>query len=201
MPPIYSPVDFPKTAMMTRAAVWIGVGLLGVAAASALMAAAPERLRPIVIMPVLFGALTAFGMRKLAHELHLRTSLLHAAFVALLVIAGLVNVARLSFNQLAAAARRNVADDPQQLLGLRLLEADRASGREARKSYQLARLRLAPQFEDYLTGRLLGFGWMPGVWPAIIWGGELLLSGGIAMAVMRGRPAAAPAPGNSQETA
>lgn len=170
---------------MMRVLVWLAVGVLGVASASALIAAGPERLRPILLMPAAFGALTGYGLRRLAMELRLNRRLLPAILAGLLTIGGLMNVARLSFDQLAAAARRNVAEDPRQLLGLRLLESDLASGgAEARKRYQLARLRLSPAFDDYLTGRLLGFAWLPSPWPAAVWGAELLLAAMLAIRIV-----------------
>lgn len=176
---------------MHRIPLWIVIGAVGVAAASALMAQAPERLRPIVIMPVLFGALTGFALGALAVEWRLPRSKWLAVIVALLAVGGLVNVARLSFDRLAAAARRNVQEDPQQLIGLQLLEQDLKAGAAGARQYELSRLRLRPRFEDYLMGRLLGVGWYPRPWPSVIWGAELLAAAGVAGWVMHRKQRAA----------
>lgn len=164
---------------MSRILLWIVIGAAGVAAASALIAQGPERLRPIVLMPVLFGAATGFALGSLAAEWRLPRSKWLAVVAALLAVAGLVNVARLSFDKLAAAARRNVQEDPQQLIGLQLLQQD-LEGDAGTRPYELSRLRLRPQFQDYLMGRLLGIGWQPRPWPAVIWGIELLIAAGLA---------------------
>jgi cytochrome c biogenesis protein CcdA len=169
---------------MPRVIAWIVIGAVGVAAASALIAQAPERLRPIVIMPVLFGALTGFALGALATEWRLPRSKWLAVLAALLAVGGLINVARLSFDRLAAAARRNVQEDPQQLIGLQLLEQDLEGGTAGARQYELSRLRLKPRFGDYLMGRLLGVGWCPRPWPSVVWGAESLAAGGVAGWIM-----------------
>ena len=165
---------------MSRILLWIVIGAVGVAAVSALIAQAPERLRPILLMPVLFGAATGFALGALAAEWKLPRSGRLALVAALLAVGGLVNVARISFDRLAAAARRNVQEDPQQLIGLQLLQQDFEGNTPGSRQYELSRLRLRPQFEDYLMGRLLGIGWQPRPWPAVIWGTELLIAAGLA---------------------
>lgn len=174
------------------------IGVLGVAAVSAMIGHAPERLRPLVIMPALFGLLTGWGMRTVSQELGLRRSWWRAAATGLLAVAGLVNVSWLSFDRLADTARSNVKEDSQQLIGLQLLRSDADASPER---LERLRMQLSPSFADYLMGRLLGVAWLPRPWPAVIWGTELAIAAGLAIWCVRRPSGEAPVAGPTDKPA
>lgn len=167
---------------MSRAVGWFLLGLAGVAVLSGLAGHAPARVRLLLLFPIAFGLLVGAGLGLVGHNLGLRRSVPVALIVNLLAVAGLANVARIAYGELAAHARRAVEQDPQRLLALRIMESTDLTDPRDRRSYHELRTALQPTFGDYLASRLTGtFGWRPAPWPELVWGGEVLL-GGIAAA-------------------
>ncbi len=163
---------------MQRAVGWFLLGLLGVAAISGLAGHAPARVRLLLLFPLAFGLLVGSASGYLASGLELRRSVAAALISASLAVAGLVNVAWISYGELAAQARRAVQEDPQRLLALRLLESSDLRDPQNRRSYHELRASLQPTFGDYLASRLAGtFGWRPAPWPGLFWGCEVLFGG------------------------
>lgn len=173
---------------MRNVAVWLLAGAVVVAGLSALIAAAPPRFRLILLTPVGLGLASGWGLGQLADELRVRRSSATAALTVMLTLAGLAHLALAGYRQVAAAARNNVARDPQQLLALRLLESAANDDPALRRRWDEERLRLEPRFRDYLAGRLLSFGWLPAPWPAVIWGAELLSGAAAAAWIFRRSP-------------
>lgn len=160
---------------MQRAAVWLVLGLLATAALSGLAGHAPARLRLLLLFPLAFGVLTGSALALLARSLELRSRFVTSLTAALLTIGGLVNVARIAYGELAAQARREVAEDPQRLLALQVLGLPEHQDAEGRRAYHLQRMALQPTFGDYLASRLTGVvGWRPAPWPETVWGLEIL---------------------------
>jgi hypothetical protein len=163
---------------MQRAVGWFLLVLLGVAALSGLAGHAPARVRLLLLFPVAFSLLVGSVAGYLACGLELRRSVGAALVSALLSVAGLVNVARIAYGELAAQARRAVQEDPQQLLALRLLESSDMRNQRNLRSYHELRTALQPTFGDYLASRLAGAcGWRPAPWPELAWGSEVLIAG------------------------
>jgi hypothetical protein len=155
---------------------WLVIGVVGATLVSLAVAHAPAPVRKLVLFPVLFGLACGWGLGRLALEFRLRPSWAGALLAALLVTGGLVNVAVVSFRQVAAEARRSVQQDPQRLLGLPLLEDQARHDPVWAQRYREEKLKLRPGFGDYLAGRVARFGWWRDPWPAVFWGAELLLA-------------------------
>jgi hypothetical protein len=166
---------------MPRAVGWFLLGLVAVAALSGLAGHAPARVRLLLLFPIAFGLMVGAGLGLLAHHLELRRSVPASLIVALLAIAGLANVARIAYGELAAQARRAVEQGPQRLLALRILESTELGDPRDRRSYHELRTALQPKFGDYLASRLTGtFGWRPPPWPELVWASEVLIGGIVA---------------------
>ncbi len=168
---------------------WLAIGVVGAALASLAVAHAPAQIRKLVLFPVLFGLGCGWGLGRLAREFRPRPAWAGALLAALLAVGGLVNLAVLSFRQVAAEARRSVQQDPQRLLGLPLLEDQALTDPVWAQRYREEKLKLRPGFGDYLAGRVARFGWWRDPWPAVFWGAELLLAavaaGGMFVRVSR----------------
>lgn len=172
---------------MQRAAVWFVLGLLATAALSGLAGHAPARVRLLLLFPLAFGVLTGAVLSQFARALELRRPFVTALTAAIFTAAGLANVARIAYGELAAQARREVAEDPQRLLALQVLGLPEHQDPEGRRAYHLQRMALRPTFGDYFASRLIGVvGWRPTPWPEAVWGLEVL-AGSAAAAWMAWR--------------
>jgi hypothetical protein len=163
---------------MERTVGWFLLVLLAVAATSGLAGHVPARVRLLLLFPVAFGLLVGSAAGYLAAGLELRGTVRTALLSGLLTVAGLANVARIAYGELAAQARRAVKEDPQRLLALRLLEAGDLRDSRIRQRYHELRAAVRPTFGDYLASRFATmFGWESPPWPALIWGCEVLVAG------------------------
>jgi hypothetical protein len=179
---------------------WLVATTLAIWGLSALAGHLPARFRLLLLFSIGFGLLAGWGARVIADEFEVRRSGRGAAITALLTILGLANVAWAAYRQSQATARETIARDPQQLTALRILEGAMKDDPALQRRYREERARLQPDFGDYLTRRLLVFGYVAPPWPIVIWSAELL-AGSVAAAWMfrrRGRrtsdPAADPMP-------
>ncbi len=155
---------------------YLGTAVMFVAVLSMAAAYAPAAVRKIGLFSIVFGIVVGWGLGQLHRQYDLVGRTIVTIATALLIIAGLVNVAIQSHQQLRAERRNLRADNDQQRLALQLL-----AGSEGEDSATTALLRSQydPSFADYLANRFSALGEWPLRWAVLAW----LLEIGLAVAV------------------
>lgn len=160
---------------------WLVATTLAVWGFSALAGQLPARVRLLLLFAVGFGLLAGWSAGVLADEFAVQRSRRIAAITAALTMLGLANVAFAAYRHSQQSARETVARDPQQLTALRILEGAMKDDPALHVRYREERARLQPDFGDYLSRRLLVFGYVPSPWSAVIWGAEIVAGAAAAV--------------------
>jgi len=160
--------------------VWSACALLGGAGLSAIVASLPSEARKLLLFPLAFGLAVGWGVGRLATAFEIPGRWPRGVVAGVICLLGLLNVGRISYARMQAAAAENVQRDPKQLLALDLLAAQADGDAGWSRRYQEERMRLKPTFADYLAARLTQLGiWRP-PWPLGVWIGELSVGGAAA---------------------
>ena len=173
---------------------WLVATTLAVWGLSALTGQLPARVRLLLLFAIGFGLVAGWSAGVIADEFGVRRAWSKGAIAAALTILGLANVAFAAYRQSQETARETVSRDPQQLTALRVLEGAMQDDPALQRRYHEERARLQPDFGDYLTRRLLVFGYVPSPWPAVAWGAEVIAGAAAAVWMfLRRRPIDSPA--------
>lgn len=164
---------------------WLVATTLAVWGLSTLSGQLPPRIRLLLLFAIGFGLFAGWSAGVIADEFGVRRSWSKTATTAVLAVLGLANVAFAAYRQSQETARETVARDPQQLTALRVLEGAMKDDPTLQRRYQEERARLQPDFGDYLSRRLLVFGYVSSPWPAIVWGAEIIAGAAAAAGMFR----------------
>ncbi|MFG0334887.1 MAG: hypothetical protein ACF8TS_16145 [Maioricimonas sp. JB049] len=182
-----SPTDAPETAaassveragQQTARAIglWLLLGGIGVFVLSIAAGFAPAPVKRLLLFYLAFGLIAGGGLGRLAYEVGVRPSVLIVILGNLLLLAGGLNVTRVSYDRFHAHIEEQVRRDDDTMLGLRLLERTAGDDPELQARAAAERARLDPRFRDYLRHRVSPLGTWAAPWPLVFWIAELVLA-------------------------
>lgn len=156
--------------------LWLLLGSIGVFVLSVAAGFAPAPIKRLLLFYLAFGLIAGGGLGRLAQEVGLRRSLLVLVLGNVLILAGGVNVTRVSYDRFRTAVEEQVQQNPDTMLGLKLLEETAGDDPELQARVEQERARLKPQFRDYLRHRVSALGTWARPWPLVFWIVELAAS-------------------------
>lgn len=156
-----------------RFLIWMLTSLMAGTALALALAYAPPPMRRLGLTYSIYGIAGGLLIGRLAREFQVRRSVwLPVIGVASLVIGG-TQLAWSSFQQLRAARDAELADNPEQLAILKMLEKISEKDEAIAANYEERRKELRPNFEEYLRFRYSPLGDFRAPWPELFWGLEL----------------------------
>lgn len=176
-----------RAAPVWRKVFWLASGVVAVLALSVAASFSPAEMKRLFVFPMVFGAIGGYVLGWLAGEfdLHPRRGLTVAC--AALVLLGGVNLGWVSYRRFAEAQARWVREHPDEAAVMRMVQRLSEFDLELASGMVSRRPLLDPTFLDYLEHRTHGLGALRRPWPAVIWGGELILASVAGVFVFRRR--------------
>ncbi|WP_145372755.1 hypothetical protein [Maioricimonas rarisocia] len=156
--------------------LWLLLGSIGVFVLSVAAGFAPAPIKRLLLFYLAFGLIAGGGLGRLAQEVGARHSMLIVLLGNLLLLAGGMNVARVSYDRIHADVQERVRQNPDNMLGLKLLEQTAGDDPEMQARVRAEQARLNPRFRDYLRHRVSPLGKWERPWPLVFWIVELALS-------------------------
>lgn len=172
---------------LRRTACWLVAGIAAIFVLSVAASFAPAEMKRLFVFPMVFGAIGGYVLGWLAgeFELHPRRGLIVAC--AALVLLGGVNLGWVSYRRFAEVQARWVREHPDEAATMRMVQRLSEFDPELADGFESRRPLLDPTFLDYLEHRTKGLGRLRRPWPAVIWGGELILASVAGVFVFRRR--------------
>ena len=169
------------------AILWIVGGVVAIAVLSVTATFVPAALKRLVIFHLVFGAACGYVLAWLAEELSLPLRGWMMPFVALLTVAGAVQMAHLSYRQFHAARQELARERSKDVAALKMMQSLAEQDEEFRREYEVELKKFDPDFPDYLAYRVSQLGDWSSPWPMVFWLVEVLLSGVAGAGVFRWR--------------
>ncbi|MEW4490359.1 hypothetical protein AB1L42_19900 [Thalassoglobus sp. JC818] len=166
--------------MKVRFLLW-SLSSLGIVLALAIaFAYAPQSMRRIGLIYLIFGVLSGMAFGRLAREFELNRSRFLPVIAFVVVLIGGTQLAWASFQQLKAARSQQIENDPEQLAMLNLAEEMASDDPELVERYRQERRNLQPRFNDYLKFRYSKIGKSAENLSIVFWSLELICAATLA---------------------
>jgi hypothetical protein len=155
------------------------------AALAALFGTLPARAKLLGLSPIFFGAACGFLVSQLAVRLDQPRSRFRLLLPACLAMLGFAAVVHLSFKTFQRESKSDKSELFQRQLALQMLKSTENPDSDLIRRYETDLAGHSPNRQTFLTRRVAPLGRWTWPWPAVFFGGELLLAAASAVIVSR----------------